>query len=186
MSANVSYVGKPCPKCRHVRTAADGGPDWQCPRCGIAYAKFGQPVPAPAAPTGAARGAAPGPAPTAAAKADGTGLAMFAHLSIILGGIIPFLGIIAPVVIWITKRGENELAVSCAKEAINFQISMLLWALLLVGVGLLSFVVAPAIYLAGLFAVVMVLACFILPIIGTMKASGGESYSYPYTAHIFS
>lgn len=38
-----------CPKCRYVRTAADSGvPDWQCPSCGIAYAKFadgGPPAP---------------------------------------------------------------------------------------------------------------------------------------------
>ena len=42
-----------CPKCAHVRTPADFAPDWQCPRCGIAYAKF---RPRPAAPP-------PGPAP---------------------------------------------------------------------------------------------------------------------------
>ncbi len=35
-----------CPKCSHVRTAADSGvPDWQCPRCGIAYAKFADGAP---------------------------------------------------------------------------------------------------------------------------------------------
>ena len=28
-----------CPKCQHQRTAADQGPDWQCPSCGIAYNK---------------------------------------------------------------------------------------------------------------------------------------------------
>ena len=28
-----------CPKCQHKRTAADPGPDWQCPSCGIAYNK---------------------------------------------------------------------------------------------------------------------------------------------------
>jgi uncharacterized membrane protein YhaH (DUF805 family) len=28
-----------CPKCQHQRTAADQGPDWQCPGCGIAYNK---------------------------------------------------------------------------------------------------------------------------------------------------
>ena len=28
-----------CPKCRHQRTAADQGPAWQCPNCGIAYNK---------------------------------------------------------------------------------------------------------------------------------------------------
>jgi glutaredoxin len=39
-----------CPKCHHKRTAADYGvPDWQCPGCGIAYAKYvdGAPPPAP-------------------------------------------------------------------------------------------------------------------------------------------
>jgi len=32
--------GRPCPKCGHVRGPADENPDWQCPRCQIAYAKF--------------------------------------------------------------------------------------------------------------------------------------------------
>jgi glutaredoxin len=28
-----------CPKCHHVRQPADTGPSWQCPACGVAYAK---------------------------------------------------------------------------------------------------------------------------------------------------
>src|SRR3954463_4457322 len=39
-----------CPKCQYKRTNGDSGvPDWQCPRCGIAYAKYvdGAPPPAP-------------------------------------------------------------------------------------------------------------------------------------------
>ena len=36
-SAAASIV---CPKCGHVRTAADVAPDWQCPACGIAYQKY--------------------------------------------------------------------------------------------------------------------------------------------------
>lgn len=35
-----------CPKCQHQRTAADQGPDWQCPGCGIAYNKATPPSPA--------------------------------------------------------------------------------------------------------------------------------------------
>mgnify|MGYP001574371229 CR=1 FL=1 len=38
--ANAYLAGKPCPKCRYVRTSADVNPDWQCPRCQIAYAKY--------------------------------------------------------------------------------------------------------------------------------------------------
>ena len=34
-----------CPKCSHVRPADATNPDWQCPACGICYAKFaGQPA----------------------------------------------------------------------------------------------------------------------------------------------
>lgn len=29
-----------CPKCSHVRTPADTAPDWQCPQCGIAMARY--------------------------------------------------------------------------------------------------------------------------------------------------
>jgi len=32
------YV-RTCPKCAYARQAADTAPDWQCPSCGIAYAK---------------------------------------------------------------------------------------------------------------------------------------------------
>ncbi len=28
-----------CPKCGYVRSAAETAPDWQCPSCGVAYAK---------------------------------------------------------------------------------------------------------------------------------------------------
>ena len=30
-----------CPKCHYVRKPTDTAPEWQCPSCGIAYAKFG-------------------------------------------------------------------------------------------------------------------------------------------------
>ena len=29
-----------CPKCQHVRIASDAGPSYECPQCGIVYAKF--------------------------------------------------------------------------------------------------------------------------------------------------
>jgi ribosomal protein L37AE/L43A len=29
-----------CPSCGYQRKATDRAPDWQCPRCGIAYAKY--------------------------------------------------------------------------------------------------------------------------------------------------
>lgn len=182
-----SYVGKPCPKCRHVRTASDTGPDWQCPKCGIAYAKF---VQAQSAPPGAVapRSATASRAATSAAASGGgsTGLAMFVHLSIIIGWIIPFFGLIVPIVVWVTKSGQDDLAVANAKEAINFQITAILWGVLLVGIALVGFKIFAFFFIAGAIAVVLAIAFVILPIIAAVKANGGEQYRYPITAHIFS
>jgi predicted nucleic acid-binding Zn-ribbon protein len=53
-----------CPKCGHVRSPNETAPDWECPACGIVYAKYRAP---------AARAAVPQPAtapriPTAPAR----------------------------------------------------------------------------------------------------------------------
>jgi tRNA(Ile2) C34 agmatinyltransferase TiaS len=41
----VRYVSRnmsqECPKCHYVRGATDAAPDYECPRCGIVYAKAG-------------------------------------------------------------------------------------------------------------------------------------------------
>ena len=43
-----------CPKCSYVRKPAETVPDWQCPSCGVAYAKFQQDAqPASRLPAGA-------------------------------------------------------------------------------------------------------------------------------------
>jgi uncharacterized Tic20 family protein len=186
MSANVSYVGKPCPKCRYVRTATDSGADWQCPKCGIVYAKFLQ-AQSGEAPVAGRPATATRAAPASAAQGGGsTGLAMFTHLSILIGFIIPFFGIIVPIVVWITKSGQDDLAVANAKEAINFQISVLIWAAVLIGLAIFGAVLGPVIWVAAILGVVVVISSIVLPIVAAIKANGGDSYRYPWTAHIFS
>ncbi len=39
-------MSAPCPKCGYRRRDGEIAPDWQCPSCGMAYAKFGS-APAP-------------------------------------------------------------------------------------------------------------------------------------------
>ncbi len=36
-----------CPKCRHVRQPSETTPDWQCPACGVCYAKVAEGAPQP-------------------------------------------------------------------------------------------------------------------------------------------
>jgi uncharacterized Tic20 family protein len=175
-----SYVGKPCPKCAYVRTESETAPDWQCPKCGIVYAKFGQEPPvakaAPAAGRGVDRDAAT-PAAT-----ESTGLAKLAHIATLANYLLPPLGTLVPIGIWVMKSGEDELAVDSAKEAINFQISTVLLAL---AVFLPAFVFPPFIFVTSILLVAILIAGIVLPIIAMMRVSDGVRYYYPYTLHIF-
>ena len=175
-----SYVGKPCPKCAHVRSESETAPDWQCPKCGIVYAKFGQKPPA-AAPAPVAREAVRGGAVTADAV-ESPGLAKLAHLSTLGNLLLPPLGTIVPIAIWIMKSGEDELAVDSAKEALNFQISTFLWALALL---LPMLVFPPFALVTSLFLVGLLIACIVMPIVATIRVSDGVRYYYPYILHVF-
>ena len=175
-----SYVGKPCPKCGHVRAESETAPDWQCPKCGIVYAKFGQKAPV-AASAPAAREAVQGAA-VADEAVESTGLAKLAHLSTLANLLLPPLGTIVPIAIWVVKSGQDGLAVDSAKEALNFQISTFLWALALL---LPMLVFPPFAYVASFGLVILLIACIVMPIVATIRVSDGVRYYYPYTLHIF-
>jgi uncharacterized Tic20 family protein len=109
-------------------------------------------------------------------------LASFAHLSTLANSFLPPLGTILPLALWLAKRGKDELAVDSAKEAINFQISTVLWALAFIA-PVLAF---PALaYVAWAALVALWIAWIILPIVAAIHASRGARYYYPYTWHVF-
>jgi len=96
---------------------------------------------------------------------------MFCHLSALIGFIIPFGNVIAPLVIWSLKKDEYPLVADQGKEAINFQISMTIYfiaaiILIFVAVGLL---LLPILALVDLIFIV----------IAAVKANEGEKYRYP-------
>ncbi len=100
--------------------------------------------------------------------------AMFCHLAG-LAGLIPltpaFGSIIAPLIIWQIKKDEFEFVDEQGKEALNFQISVLIYAIV---AGLLCFVcigfiLLPAVYIFDL----------IFLLIAAVKANNGEHYRYP-------
>lgn len=97
--------------------------------------------------------------------------AMFCHLGGLLGCIIPLGNIAVPLVIWLTQRDKFPLVHDQGKEAVNFQISITLYAigciiLFFIGIG---------------FLLIFALAIFVLAttIMGTIKASSGEKFRYP-------
>ncbi|HET6546659.1 MAG TPA: DUF4870 domain-containing protein [Rhodanobacteraceae bacterium] len=97
--------------------------------------------------------------------------ATFAHLSALLGFVIPFGSVLGPLVVWLIKKDQMPLVDDQGKEALNFQITMVIafivcCILIFVLIGfLLMFVVA-------LFDLIMV-------IIAAVRANNGEHYRYP-------
>ena len=99
--------------------------------------------------------------------------AMFCHLSALVGFVIPFGNIIAPLVIWTLKKDESEHVNDQGKEAINFQISITVYILISV---LLIFVVIgiPMLIIIGIFSLIMT-------VIAAINANDGNKYRYPFT-----
>ena len=81
-AASGGVAGKVCPKCGYRRLAQDTAPDWQCPKCGVVYAKAAglQPALTPAASRVAPVRAAP-QAPSGFGQAVMAGLAGYVDFS---------------------------------------------------------------------------------------------------------
>lgn len=162
-----------------TRAALPSGAGWSDPNATGPGAGAGSTPPPP--PTGS-RYVAPG------VTSEQRGWAIGAHL----GGLgmafasAAVLGFVAPLVVWLLRKDEDPYAEHHAKEALNFQLTVLvaivaatalaipavIIGVLTLGVGLVLGAVAIA---------AATVAWFVLPIIATVKASNGEGYRYPFT-----
>lgn len=97
--------------------------------------------------------------------------AMFCHLSTFASVIIPFGGIIGPLICWSAKRYESDFVDKNGKEALNFQISVLLYILICIP---LIFIIIGGILLAAV--LIFELVCVIM---ASIRAARGEVYRYP-------
>ncbi|MCA1672917.1 MAG: DUF4870 domain-containing protein, partial [Actinobacteria bacterium] len=103
--------------------------------------------------------------------------ALGAHLSAFLGAwfALAFLG---PLVVWLVKRDEHPFIAMHAKEALNFNISVLIYAFV---AFILLFLIIGIPILIGIG-----IAWIVLTILGAVKASNGEAYRYPLTIRFVS
>ena len=151
-----------------------------CPTCG-------------AAPSGAGSSAgtsAPGPAGHPAPAAHPSGLpnevrnwAMASHLSAFLGSFVA-LAVLGPLIVWLIRREVDGFSEQHAREALNFNLTILLlvvagvvFSILTVGIGLI--VVVPIGLAVGI-------AWIIFTIIAAVRASEGREYRYPLTIRFVS
>jgi len=103
---------------------------------------------------------------------DSKTLALLAHLLAI------FTGFIGPLVIWLVKKDTDPFVAEHGKEALNFQISVLIYVL--VSVFLLFIII-------GIFTLLaVVIFDLVVTIIATIAAGEGRGYRYPLCLRLIS
>lgn len=135
-------------------------------------------------------------------------IATFIHLSTFSRFIIPFGNFIGPIILWSTNKDKSEFIDKHGKQAINFQISMLLYAIILGTISIPFFIFSmfsnfnfidfngfndfhinlskpsALLYIGGGLGVIAVIAFIIelvLIINASLKARDGNYYKYPFT-----
>jgi uncharacterized Tic20 family protein len=114
-------------------------------------------------------------------------LSHLSSLAMLVG--VPFGNILGPLVVWLVKRKDSPAVEAHAKEALNFQISVMLYLmiavagtaslmLILIGVLLIPFLIV-ALILVPIVDIIFV-------VIAAVKASNGEFYRYPLTLRLIS
>ncbi len=114
----------------------------------------------------------------ASGGSDARTMAMLAHL---LGALLGFLG---PLVIWLVKKDASPFVDDQGKEALNFQLTLLIcYVASVVLYVVVSFVTCG---IGGFVPFPLIVTVFqlVFGIIGAVKASNGEYYRYPFNIRV--
>lgn len=123
------------------------------------------------------------------------------HLSAFAKYLIPFAGIVVPLIIWQTKKHQSEYVDENGKAVVNFHLSILAYSIVIAIVLGIFFIGSIANYIeienaggdiipidlitAGIISLsvlgIWTIAEFILVILGTVRANEGSVYKYPFT-----
>lgn len=133
------------------------------------------------------------------------------QLSLLSQYLIPFGNFIFPLLIWSSKKSESKFVDTHGKQALNFQLSILLYTVIFMAVAIPTFILwlvnqLQAVnfdennininslltnqnisgiiilgFVAVLLAVIIKLFEFFLIIYAAFKAANGEEFSYPLT-----
>ncbi len=104
---------------------------------------------------------------------------MIAHLSALIGFLVPFGNVIGPLVVWLIKKDTMPFVDDQGKEALNFNIAVaiVVSGLMIVGTVLLVILIGFVFYMI---AAVVGIAALVFMVIAGIKANEGVSYRYPY------
>jgi uncharacterized Tic20 family protein len=119
---------------------------------------------------------------------------MLCHISALAGIFFGLGNVIGPLIVWQIKKNELPEIEPHGKEALNFQLTILIINIV-AGILFIGFLGAafgvgriwrsPLSLLGGGFGIgsiiiIINLAAFILAVIAGLKANNGESYKYPF------
>jgi uncharacterized Tic20 family protein len=101
-------------------------------------------------------------------------MASLTHLSGLAGYLLPFGGVLVPIIIWATRR-DSPIISSLAKQALLLNVIVYLlfaasWILFL------TIILIPAVILGW---IALAAAALVLPLMGAIKANQGIYYRYP-------
>ena len=97
--------------------------------------------------------------------------ALIAHL----GGLLT--SFVVPLVVWLVKKDESDFVADQSKEALNFQITVLIVSL---------FGAATTICLLGFVVLIVIsLVDLIFSLVAALRAYDGHRYRYPFTLRLF-
>ena len=135
-------------------------------------------------------------------------IATFIHLSTFSRFVIPLGNFIGPIILWVINKDKSEFIDSHGKQAINFQMSVFLYAIIIGTLSVPFFIFnifngfdfldfngfgnfhinigkpSPLLYIGGGLGVLAVIGFIIelvLIIVASLKARDGEFYKYPLT-----
>ena len=111
-----------------------------------------------------------------------------AHVAALLAAMLTSLwagvaGAIAALVVWMLVRDKSAFATEHAKEAVNFNLSMFIYAA--IAVLLVIFTLGIGLIVALPMWLVLALAWIVCTLLAAFKAYDGQPYRYPITIRLF-
>lgn len=133
--------------------------------------------------------------------------ALICHLSAYVGFLVPFASLGLPLIVWLSKRREHPFIDEHGREAVNFQLSLLIYIGVLLALGMMGMfasiggmavqgarhgavVPGPIMAMLGGFGIIgfglaaLGLAGLVFPAIAAYRADKGEAYRYPLTMRL--
>ena len=122
---------------------------------------------------------------------------MLCHLAAFAGYFVPLGNLLGPLLVWLLNRDRFPLVDDQGKEALNFQVSILIYSLGAVALAVLGFVAmaggeagaggaAVLIVLAVVAAIGIAVFSLVMVIVAAVSANRGERFRYPLSIRLIS